>query len=93
MRAIAPILLEMAIGKQLTPTNHLLTLLHITRTAFWVRLTPPILPPTHAPCRVLTQGHHDIATTFSVSRNSFVRFSSMPIAPDFFTLILANTTN
>jgi hypothetical protein len=28
-----------------------------------------------------------------VSRNSFVRFSSMPIVPDFFTLILANTTN
>jgi hypothetical protein len=28
-----------------------------------------------------------------VSGNSFVRFSSMPIAPDFFTLILANTTN
>jgi hypothetical protein len=28
-----------------------------------------------------------------VSGNSFVRFSSMPLAPDFFTLILANTTN
>jgi hypothetical protein len=28
-----------------------------------------------------------------VSRNSFVRFSSMPITPDYFALILANTTN
>ena len=34
-------------GKQLTPALHLLTLLHITRTALLVRLaTPPILPPT-----------------------------------------------
>ncbi len=29
----------------------------------------------------------------TVSRNSFVRFSLMPIVPDFFSLILANTTN
>jgi hypothetical protein len=29
----------------------------------------------------------------SVSRNSFVRFSSIPINSDYFALILANTTN
>ncbi len=65
---------------------------HHPHRAF-VRLTPAILPPTLAPCRVLTQGHHGIATAFSVSRNNFVRFSSMLIAPDFFKLILENTTN
>jgi hypothetical protein len=36
----------MAMEKQLTPTNHVLTLLHINRTVLLVRLTPPILPPT-----------------------------------------------
>jgi DOPA 4,5-dioxygenase len=38
-------------------------------------------------------GHHGVATAFSVSRNSFVRFSSLPINSDSFALILANTTN
>ena len=37
----------MAMEKQRLPTLHVLTLPHITRTAFLVRLaTPPILPPT-----------------------------------------------
>jgi len=36
---------------------------------------------------------HGVATAFSVSRNSFVRFSSILITPGSFTLILANTTN
>jgi hypothetical protein len=43
----------MAIGKQLTRALHVLTVLHITRTTFLVRLaTPAILPATLAPCRV-----------------------------------------
>jgi hypothetical protein len=33
-------------GKQLIPALHIVILLHITRTTFLVRLTPPILPPT-----------------------------------------------
>jgi hypothetical protein len=83
----------MGIGKQLTPALHILTMLQITRTEFLVRLaTPAILPATIAPCRVLRQAHHAVAKAFSVSRNSFVRFSSMAIAPDFFALILENTT-
>ena len=36
----------MAMGKQLIPALHIVILLHITRTTFLVRLTPPILPPT-----------------------------------------------
>ena len=36
---------------------------------------------------------HGVATAFSVSRNSFVRFSSIPINSDSFVLIRANTTN
>jgi hypothetical protein len=92
--AIALIQRAMAIRKQRLPALHVLTVLHITRTAFLLRLaTPTILPATLTPCRVLRQGHHGVATEFSVSGNSFVRFSSMPIAPDYFALILANTTN
>jgi hypothetical protein len=37
-------------------SNHVLTLLHITRTVLLVRLTPAILPPTLAPCRVRSAG-------------------------------------
>ena len=38
------------------------------------------------------QGHHGVDTAFSVSRNSLVRFSSLPINSDSFAVILANTT-
>ena len=83
----------MAMGKQQLPALHVLTLLHITRTVLLLRLTPPLLPPTltrqqnrRGKLMALTQ--HD-----EVSRNSFVRFSSIQVAPKFFTLILANTTN
>jgi hypothetical protein len=83
----------MVMGKQRLPANHILTLLHITCTVLLVRLAPARLPPTLAPCRVLRQSHDGVDTAFSVSRNSFIRFSSMPINSDFFALILANTTN
>ncbi len=49
-------------------------------------------PDAHAPAERARQAH-GVATPFSVSRNSLVRFSSMPITPDYFTLILENTTN
>ncbi|MEG5062711.1 hypothetical protein QUB33_03700 [Microcoleus sp. B3-A4] len=70
----------MAITKQLTPALHLLTVLHITRTAFFVRLaTPALLPARLALCRVLRLAHHGVVTVLSVSRNSFVRFSLLPV--------------
>ena len=84
----------MAMGKQRLPALHILTrLLHMTRTAFLVRLTPPILPRRSRRAEFARQGHHGVDTAFSVSRNSFVRFSSMPINSDSFALILENTTN
>jgi len=46
----------------------------------------------HTPAERARQAH-GVATAFSVSRNSFVRFSSIQIAPNSFALILANTTN
>jgi len=84
----------MAMGKQQLPALHLLTLLHITRTVLLVRLTPAIHLPRRSRCAEFArQAHHAVAKAFSVSRNSLVRFSSMPIAPNYFTLTLANTTN
>ena len=74
----------MAIGKQLTPARaHPYSATH----------HPPILPPRltrqqNGRGKLMALIQHD-----EVFRNSFVRFSSMPIAPDFFALILANTTN
>jgi len=69
-------------------------LLHITRTACLVRLaTPAILPAMLAPCRFLRLAHHGVVTVLSISKNSFVRFSSMPINSNTFALILANTTH
>ncbi|MEG4940065.1 hypothetical protein [Microcoleus sp. F4-D5] len=47
----------------------------------------------HAPVGFARQAHHGVDTAFSVSRNSFVRFSSMPITADYFAFIVANTTN
>jgi len=48
----------MAIGKQLTPALHVITLLHIIRTAFLVRLaTPPILPLTSRRAERARQAH------------------------------------
>jgi len=49
-------------------------------------------PDAHRPAERARQAH-GVATAFSVSRNSFVRFSSIPIPPGSFTSILANTTN
>ena len=49
-------------------------------------------PDAHTPAERARRAH-GVATAFSVSRNSFVRFSSMPSAPGSFALILANTTN
>ena len=81
-------------GKQRLPALHVLTLLHITRTALLVRLaTPTILPPTltrqqNGRGKLMTLLQH-----YEVSRNSFVPFSSMPINSDYFAVIRANTTN
>ena len=86
----------MAMGKQLTPALYVLTLLNITRTVLFfctVGHTADPSPDARTPAEFARQGHHGVATAFSVSRNSFVRFSSMPINSDSFALILANTTN
>ncbi len=73
-------------GKAAITRKVLTCRLHITRTLFLVRLaTPTILPATLAPCRVLRLAHHGVATVLSISRNSFVRFSSLPIAPNSLT--------
>ncbi|MEG4408585.1 hypothetical protein [Microcoleus sp. MON2_D5] len=83
-----------AMGKQRLPALHILTLLHITRTAFLVRLaTPPILPPTLTRRAERARQAHAVATAFSVSRNSLVRFSALPINSDSLALIRANTTH
>jgi hypothetical protein len=49
-------------------------------------------PDAHTPAERARQAH-GVDTAFSVSRNSFVRFSSIPIPSNSFALIRANTTN
>lgn len=50
-------------------------------------------PDAHTPAERARQAHYGVDKAFSVSRNSFVRFSSLQINSDSFTFILANTTN
>jgi len=75
--------------------KNVLALLHIIRTAFLVRLATPRPPNRNAHTVkgslgkvIMALPQHD-----EVSRNSLVRFSSLPINSDSFTFILANTTN
>ncbi|MEG4861591.1 hypothetical protein QUB75_28355 [Microcoleus sp. K1-B6] len=65
---------------------------HHPHRAFGTVNTDDTSPDAHTPAERARQAH-GVATAFSVSRNSFVRFSSIQAAPDSFTLILANTTN
>ncbi|MEG5170855.1 hypothetical protein [Microcoleus sp. B3-D7] len=67
-------------GKQLTPAQHVLTLLHITQTGFrygWQHWRAFL--PRSRRAEFARLAHHVVATAFSVSRNSFVRFSSLQI--------------
>ncbi|HEY9892467.1 MAG TPA: hypothetical protein V6D37_11790 [Candidatus Sericytochromatia bacterium] len=70
----------MAIGKQRLPALHVLTLLHHPHRIFGtVGNTADPSPDAHTPAEFARQGHHVVGRAFSVSRNSFVRFPSMPI--------------
>ncbi|MBD1884998.1 hypothetical protein [Microcoleus vaginatus] len=68
------------------------TATHHPHRAFGTVNTSDTSRNAHTPAERTRQAH-GVATAFSVSRNSFVRFSSIPIPPDSFPLILANTTN
>ncbi|MEG4023747.1 hypothetical protein QT996_13235 [Microcoleus sp. S13C4] len=48
--------------------------------------------PARTPAEFARLAHHGVATAFSVSRNSLVRFSSLPINSDYLALIRGNTT-
>ncbi|WP_333342283.1 hypothetical protein [Microcoleus sp. BROC3] len=66
-------------GKQQLPAVLVLTLLHHPhRIVGTVGNTADPSPDAHTPAERARQAHR-VPTAFSVSRNSFVRFSSMPI--------------
>jgi hypothetical protein len=70
----------MAMGKQRLPALHVLTLLHHPHRIFGtVGNTSDTSLDTYAVSGFARQGHHGVATAFSVSKNSFVRFSLLPI--------------
>jgi hypothetical protein len=71
-----------------------LALLHITAPHFWYGWQHQRYFPQHLRrAEFARQVPHVVVTAFSVSRNSLVRFSSLPINSDSFTFILENTTN
>jgi hypothetical protein len=83
----------MAMGKQQLPAGaRPYTATHHPHRAFVTVNTAAPSPDAHTPAEQARQAH-GVNTAFSVFRNSFVRFYSIPVPPNSFTLILANTTN
>ena len=84
----------MAIGNQLTPAGAPpYPATHHPHRAFGTVNTSDTSPDARAVQSSLGKVIMALPQHDEVCRKSFVRFSSMPIAPDFFALILANTTN